>query len=81
MSSNWPGGSVPTVSGDQLIAALVLSGGKVVSRQARGTFVNVERRLVFVRHAAALHAAELADLLHLAGIAPGTLTELLGGGS
>jgi len=78
MSSDWPGGQVPAVSGEQLIAALMMSGGKIVSRQGHGTFVTLDRRLVFVRHSAALQAAELVDLLRAAGITAATLAELLG---
>jgi hypothetical protein len=65
------------LSSAELEAVLLRAGARLVSRHEHGDFLEVRRRLLFVRHTVLVDGAELHDALRTAALASGHLVELL----
>lgn len=75
--ARWPGGAPPSASGERVVAVLLALGAVILARQEHGTFVGLDRRLVFVRKTRGLDAGELADISRAARLTPARFEQLL----
>jgi hypothetical protein len=66
-----------SVATDDLVALLVRAGARVVARPEHGIFLEVLRRLVFLRRGPLVERSALVDALRAAEIGPGRFDRLL----
>lgn len=69
-SNDPPPPKLPVTGGEVLVATLVASGARVLSRQGHGVLLKVRERLVFVPATYSVPEATLDDALRAAGITP-----------
>jgi hypothetical protein len=65
------------LSSEELVQVLLRGGARVLARQEHGVFLEARRRLIFLRRASVIDAAELEDALRAAAIGPGRFDALL----
>jgi hypothetical protein len=65
------------LSGDELRAILLRSGGLLVARQVHGDLLAVRKHLVFVRRNAFLPAADVRDALRISGLTHTRVLQIL----
>ncbi len=65
------------LSSAELEAVLLRAGARLVARHEHGDFLEVRRRLLFLRHAAFVAGAELEDAMRTAALDPAHLLALL----
>lgn len=75
-ASEPPAPKLPTTGGELLVATLVASGARVLSRQGHGVLLKVRERLVFVPATYSVPQATLDDALRAAGITPQRFLEI-----
>ena len=60
-----------TLSCEELVQLLVREGARVLAKPEHGVFLEVRRRLIFLRRGPVIGRIELRDALHAAEIGPG----------
>ncbi len=76
LASEPPVPKLPVTGGELLVATLVASGARVLSRQGHGVLLKVRQRLVFVPATYSVPEATLDDALRAAGITPQRFLEI-----
>jgi hypothetical protein len=63
-----PSSAVGSVSSEEVTSVLLHGGGRLVAHQMHGDFLEVRRRLLFLRRTSAMTDAEIADVLRTAAM-------------